>query len=136
MFTTMKSAPAPNPPQCTFNDQCPGGGPCINGTCHTTCTTDADCPDSADACVVGVCRADVGRTPACLLNSDCATGQECVNGQCKNPCFSATDCENCEGQPICHAGYCASSGEASPQCKLANDCSSTQSCIDAQCISN
>ena len=128
-------APAPTPAECVFNSDCTNGT-CINGRCFANCSSDADCPNPADACVVGICRADVGRVPQCTANAECLAGQECINGQCKYPCFTAADCANCVGSPVCHAGFCMSETEASPQCKLAIDCGATQSCVNATCTTN
>jgi hypothetical protein len=87
---------------CTADDQCPGGGICVNSACviAVPCIVDADCDANLETCSVdGFCLPKGGAT--CSDNDDC-DDLVCVNKICVACSF---------GGDQCGAGYrCGPSG--------------------------
>jgi hypothetical protein len=57
----------------------------------------------------------------------------CVNGSCRTGCAFDSDCCTCGDASVCHGGFCVTPGEAAPLCRIAGDCASGRSCVDALC---
>ncbi|MCB9728158.1 MAG: putative metal-binding motif-containing protein [Deltaproteobacteria bacterium] len=96
---------------------------CAGSACATTCTSDAQCAESAH-CVesTGKCAADLPDGLACTEASDCTSGH-CQNGYC---CASG----DCCAQPAqCPAGLAQP-----PACDDEATCQGTRR--DAQCLSH
>ena len=121
---------------CVANASCGAGQTCIDGACHAGCVKDSECQgiNKNDYCAAGVCRADERRIAECKSNTDCGTDRECVNAQCRASCFANSDCATCTDGTVCQGGYCMTSSEANPQCKLPADCSAgKQHCTNGAC---
>lgn len=121
---------------CVSNAQCGSGQSCIDGVCHLGCSKDAECQanNRNDYCASSVCRPDERRQPECRKNAECQSGQECVDAQCRTFCVASSDCALCGEATVCSAGYCRTTHEVAPQCKLAADCNGgTAHCVDASC---
>jgi hypothetical protein len=124
--------------QCVFNADCGAGKTCINGVCHPDCAVDADCPaQGRDRCVGGICQPNTGPSPQCRASADCVgvhvTVDDCVDAVCRTPCLSDTDCCVGSSGSICQMGYCVTSHEVAPQCRLSSDCGAGTMCVDATC---
>lgn len=103
------------PVACVFNEEC-DGGKCVNGTCASSCSANADC-GALEVCRQGLCEA-----VECRASSDCGAGQVCVNAQCE---------QGCNKNIPCAAGYtCSSTTEARGYCKVDTnvECRNTAEC--------
>jgi Cys-rich repeat protein len=122
--------------QCLFNADCGAGRTCINGYCHPACQADTDCP-AHDRCVANICQPDTGPHPQCRSNGDCTgvhvTEDVCVDAVCRSECTSDADCCVGSSGSICQMGYCVTTHEVAPQCRLDTDCGAAGACIDAVC---
>ncbi len=95
-------------PQCTTDEDCPGGLVCINGTCG--CSDPCDDPSCSGYSTSG-CSA------GCRTDGDCPGGLVCSNGVCgcSDPCddascpgYSASTCDGTSGQCGSGSGACPS----------------------------
>ncbi len=73
---------APVGTPCSVDNSCPGGTPCVSGTCvPESCTGNAECP-AGWLCLQSDCA------EMCINTADCTRGC-CINGQCADPCPTA-----------------------------------------------
>ena len=110
--------------QCIYSADCgPAAALCINGFCHAGCATarqrpPAMCPNPADRCQQGICRAR--RAPGAPVHRQRplpGRPQHCVDAVCRTPCRDDSQCgPGCSGT-VCHAGYCVMPEELLPPCR-------------------
>jgi hypothetical protein len=134
----------PGTGSCVKNTDCGSGKLCVNKTCHQDCTTSGKCSNSFDVCSSGVvtgdiavkfCFADTAAKPECKVTGDCSGGELCVDGVCRTSCVKTEDCAACDDGPVCGpGGFCMTSAEANPKCKVSAECDSGKSCLNAQCV--
>jgi hypothetical protein len=90
-------APAPDNPPTLGRGQCYQNGQCPTGDCNEEaaggiclgCGSEADCPDTFDACVFGAC------SRSCSDDADCVVGTSCQlsQGACGlKRCTTSADC--------------------------------------------
>lgn len=91
---------------CDSDDQCPGGGICVDGVCIVPahCLTNDDC-DAGEECIDHVCVPVGGED--CTDDADCLSGY-CVDGTCQ-PCTSD---DQCGPGRRCLAGRCVADPNA------------------------
>jgi hypothetical protein len=91
------------PAGCTSDDQCPGGGICVNGECMVP-----------EPCV------DAG---------DCGPDETCTNGVCTplpgGPCDNDADC----GDLVCRDGTCQPCTPGSDECGSGRECGADGRCV-------
>jgi len=95
------------PEECTTNEECGPGGPCLNGVCRprasavsslTACAVDADCPADTDGCAPKLGRCSLDSSTLCF-----GIGESCglFRGSCQEvvvtgPCGGIDSCEAAE----------------------------------------
>ncbi len=98
---------------CTNNDECPGGGICVDGVCliPPPCLDDGDCDPDEECTEDHICLPVPGGS--CVDNDDCDDGLVCRDGIC-SPCLLGGDeCGPgmfCGPDGRCHDGTISSSG--------------------------
>ena len=115
---------------CVFDAQCSGGS-CINGTCHSACTT--TCSNRADTCDQGICKPNQNATPQCTRSAQCSGGNMCVNGACRTECWDSRSCGAGTSGTVCMMRYCVAPQEITPQCETNKQCTGGTSCVNALC---
>ena len=128
---------------CTYNKDCAAGQLCVNSQCVQSCTGNGKCANPLDTCgsaikqgntLVKACHAKYGAQLECKMTKDCVGGETCVNGVCRTVCTSAQDCATCNDGHTCGpGGYCMTTQEASPVCKLDKECPAGVVCLNARC---
>lgn len=154
--------PAPQT-ECTVDADCSSLLACINHQCVNPCTTLEPCqlpsrcevvpslPVRTMICVCpegyvssgsGTCKPlqSIVRVGGCVADSDCPSERACINDICRNPCSCApnAECRIKDHKPVC---TCEQGFDGNPEiqcvrigCQLDDQCSSTHSCINRQCV--
>lgn len=109
---------------CVFNQECDGGA-CVDGTCQSACSADADC-GSNESCRSGLCQ-----PLECRRSADCAAGNVCVDAKCEATCNASTGAGCADGYVCSNFGYC----EADPgvECRTAAECARDEICDAGSC---
>ncbi len=133
---------------CIGDEDCKDGGVCIDGTCRSPCTSDAECGQGLlpevcldgrceQTCVIdllcfgGICEDGLCEEAACGNDADCpGENQACTNGRCEGytPCDEDDDCFDADY--LCNQlGRC----EARPSCITDDDCGPSFLCLGDIC---
>lgn len=149
--------------ECTVDSECPSRLACINHECVNPCTTLEPCVQPSKCEVVpslpvrtmicicpegyvssgnGTCKPleAIVRVGGCVSDSECPSDRACINDICRNPCACAPNaiCRVKDHKPICS---CEQGYDGQPEiqcthigCRSDDECSTTHSCINRQCV--
>src|SRR5690554_500743 len=107
--------------ECTTNSQCSQSESCVNNSCESGCTVDANCP-LFESCQDSKC-VETG----CVSDRECVlfTGSgdaTCNDGQCGVACQNDAECNRAGNSffEVCEAGRCVFVGcETDHECRIA-----------------
>jgi hypothetical protein len=110
---------------CVFNAEC-DGGMCVDGTCLSTCASNAEC-GTGENCRAGLCE------PAeCRRTADCGGGEICVDASCENTCNKTTGAGCTTGYSCNTLGYCEP--DTNVACRTNAECGRDEICTAGDCV--
>ena len=130
--------------ECSRNVDCGTGRICLDSVCFDGCTDDEQCTGDEMYCAPdGLCRIDDRPRPFCTSNAQCRDGHPCIGGVCRTPCAGNRACLMIDVQfsqclphddaPAGETGFCATTNEATSNCRTGDDCDAGRECLDGVC---
>jgi len=110
--------------QCNFNNNCPGGGFCVNGICvPPECNDQAKNGNESDIDCGGPQCAPCPTGLGCTAKTDCVS-RVCIAGTCRAPKCTDMEANGDETDVDCGGPTCSANCADGKMCLVGNDCTS------------